>query len=125
MWKRVESVWIEKLDAWQKAVDYAAAVYEVTKTFPTEERFGLTNQLRRSSVSVSSNLAEGSSRSSKADFKRFIEIAYGSLLETVSQIKVAQKQEFVNKEAYEKLYDEAEQLAKMLSGLRRSLDKRS
>ncbi len=64
-------------------------------------------------------------RSSKADFKRFIEIAYGSLLETVSQIKVAQKQEFVNKEAYEKLYDEAEQLAKMLSGLRRSLDKRS
>ncbi|SRR6266498_142385 len=115
----------EKLDAWEKAVDYAAAVYEVTKAFPAEERFGLTNQLRRSSVSVSSNLAEGSSRSSKADFKRFIEIAYGSLLETVSQIKVAQKEEFVNKEAYEKLYDEAEPLAKMLSGLRRSLDKRS
>jgi four helix bundle protein len=111
----------EKLDVWQKAVEYACTAYEITKTFPTEERFGLTNQLRRAAVSVSSNIAEGSSRSSKADFKRFIEIAYGSLLETVSEIKVAQKQGFVNKEINEKLYAEAERLAKMLSGLRRTL----
>jgi four helix bundle protein len=111
----------EKLDVWQKAVNYADTVYQVTSSFPDEERFGLTNQLRRSAVSVSSNIAEGSSRSSKADFRRFIEIAYGSLLETVSEIKVAQKEQFLDKQAGERIYGEAEDLAKMLSGLRRTL----
>lgn len=115
----------EKLDVWQKAVEYADRVYKITKTFPAEERFGLTNQLRRSSLSISSNLAEGSSRSSTAYFKRFIEIAYGSLLETVSELKVAQKQGLVDKQAYETIYGEAEHLAKMLSGLRHSLRQRS
>ena len=69
----------EKLDVWQKAVNFANDVYEVTRTFPSEERFGLTSQIRRASVSISSNIAEGSGRSSNKDFARFVEIAYSSV----------------------------------------------
>ena len=67
----------EKLTAWQKAVEYADLIYTVTQGFPTEERFGLAGQLRRSAVSVSSNIAEGSSRSSRTDFARFVEMHMG------------------------------------------------
>jgi four helix bundle protein len=115
----------EKLDVWQKAIDYAGTIYQVTRGFPNDERFGLASQLRRSAVSVSSNIAEGSSRSSMTDFSRFLEIAYGSLLESVSELMVARKQEFVDVRVYDKLYNEAEQVAKMLSGLRRNIQKNS
>ncbi len=115
----------EKLDVWHKAVEYADMIYEITRVFPEEERFGLTSQLRRSSVSISSNIAEGSSRSSDIDFKRFIEIAYGSLLESVSELKVSQRQGFVSSQGYEKAYDQAEHLARMLSGLRQKMTEHS
>jgi four helix bundle protein len=111
----------ERLEVWHKAVEYAATIYDVTRTFPEEERFGLTSQLRRSSVSISCNIAEGSSRSSRVDFNRFIEIAYGSLLESVSELRIAQKQKFVSNPAFERIYKQAEELAKMLSGLRRTI----
>ncbi len=115
----------EKLDVWQRAVEYADLIYRVTQTFPAEERFGLTSQLRRSAVSVSSNIAEGSSRASRTDFTRFIEIAYGSLLESVSELEIAKRQQFLNDEMFEKAYKSAEELAKMLSGFRRSLKKKA
>ena len=112
----------ERLQVWQKAVEYAGTIYDVTRTFPEEERFGLTSQLRRSSVSVSSNIAEGSSRSSRIDFNRFIEIAYGSLLESVSELKIAQRQKLVRNTGFETTYNkQAEELDKMLSGLRRTI----
>ena len=63
------------LDVWRKAIDYADSIYDVTAEFPDDERFGLTSQLRRAAVSISSNIAEGSGRSSNRDFGRFIEIA--------------------------------------------------
>jgi four helix bundle protein len=110
----------EKLEVWHRAVEYAGTIYDITRTFPEEERFGLTSQLRRAAVSISSNIAEGSSRSSRIDFNRFIEIAYGSLLESVSELRIAQKQKFVSDTAFERAYKEAEELAKMLSGLRRT-----
>ena len=115
----------EKLTAWQKAVEYADLIYKVTRSFPTEERFRLTSQLRRSAVSVSSNIAEGSSRSSRTDFARFVEIAYGSLLESISELEIAKRQEFLNQEMFEEAYKKAEDLAKMLSGFRRTLKRRS
>jgi hypothetical protein len=65
----------EKLDVWQKAIDFADLVYNYTRNFPTDERFGLTNQMRRAAVSISSNIAEGTSRMSQTDFARFIESA--------------------------------------------------
>ena len=75
----------EKLDVWQKSIAFADFIYSETRKFPNEERFGLTNQMRRAAVSISSNIAEGSSRSSKSDFARFVEIATGSVFEIVSQ----------------------------------------
>jgi four helix bundle protein len=84
----------EKLEVWQKAIDFGNLIYLETRRFPSDERFGLTNQLRRAATSVSSNIAEGSSRSSKNEFARFIEIAAGSLFEVVSQSYIARRAVF-------------------------------
>ena len=85
----------EKLDVWHRSVQLADSVYLVTRSFPSDERFGLTSQLRRAVVSISSNIAEGSSRRSDTDFARFIEIAYGSLMEVVSKLDIGRRQGFV------------------------------
>lgn len=113
----------EKLDVWHKAISYANSTYSVTRNFPAEERFGLTSQMRRSSVSISSNIAEGSGRTSDKDFVRFIEIAYGSLMECVSQSYIARDQEFLDKTAFETMKVSAEELSRMMSGLRNTLSK--
>jgi four helix bundle protein len=111
----------EKLEVWQKAIDFADLVYKETQAFPSEERFGLTNQLRRAAVSISSNVAEGSSRSSRTDFARFTEIAAGSVFEAVSQAFIARRQCFFSEPQFQRIYSGAEELSRMLSGLRRSL----
>ena len=111
----------EKLEVWQKAIDFADLIYSETRAFPSDERFGLTNQLRRAAVSISSNIAEGSSRMSQIDFARFIEIGTGSVFEVVSQAFIAKKQTFLMEEAFHFLYESAEELSRMLSGLRKSL----
>lgn len=111
----------EKLTVWQKAVDFADLVYVSTRNFPADERFGLTNQMRRAAVSISSDIAEGSSRHSKSDFIRFVEIATGSVFEVVSQAFVARRQNFVNEKQFAAIYTNAEEVGRMLSGLRNSL----
>jgi four helix bundle protein len=111
----------EKLDVWQKAIDFADLIYNKTRAFPSDERFGLTNQVRRAAVSISSNIAEGSSLSSKSDFARFVEIATGSIFEAVSQAFIAQRQRFLSEDQFREIYADAEELSRMLSGLRRSL----
>ena len=111
----------EKLDVWHRAVDFADLIYRDTRSFPSDERFGLTNQMRRAAVSISSNIAEGTSRSSKADFARFIEISTGSLFEVVSQAFIAKRQGFLKDEQFQILYGAAEEQSRMQSGLRKSL----
>ena len=111
----------EKFEVWQKAVDFASLVYRVTSQFPADERFGLTSQMRRASVSFSSNIAEGCSRSSDKDFGRFVEIAYGSLMEVVSQAVIAKKQGFLADDQNREIYSYAEELGRMLSGLKSRL----
>src|SRR5436190_10422645 len=111
----------EKLETWQEAINFADLVYALTRNFPDQERFGLTNQMRRAAVSISSNLAEGSSRSSRADFARYIEISTGSLFEVVSQSFMAKDQGFLAEPDFEELYALAERQGKILSGLRRSV----
>jgi four helix bundle protein len=111
----------EKLDVWNKAIDFADLVYSSTRSFPAEERFGLTNQMRRAAVSLSSNIAEGCSRISKTDFARFWEIATGSVFEVVSQAFIGQRQGFLDPEGFRAIYDAAEEQSRMLSGLRKSL----
>jgi four helix bundle protein len=111
----------EKLDVWQKAIDFADFIYSETRSFPNEERFGLTTQMRRGAVSISSNIAEGSSRMSQTDFARFIEIGTGSVFEVVSQAFIAKRQSFLGDAKFHSLYEDAEELSRMLSGLRKSL----
>ena len=94
------------------------------RSFPADERFGLTNQMRRSVVSVSSNIAEGSSRSSKTDFGRFVEIGTGSVFELVSQSFVARRQNFLSEKNFHTIYGSAAEIGRMLSGLRTSLEQR-
>ena len=114
----------EKLDVWKKSIEVADDVYRLTRKFPDYEKFGLANQMRRSAVSISSNIAEGSSRESRKDFARFIEVGYGSAMERVSQIHIAQRQEFIPVEAARQLYRQADELARMLSGLKSSVHKK-
>lgn len=111
----------EKLDAWQFAIDLADLVYDVTHSFPADERFGLTNQMRRAAVSISANVAEGSGRASDRDNARFVEIAYGSLMEVVSHAAIAQRRRFLPDDAHNELYQRADRLARILSGLRNKL----
>jgi len=111
----------EKLETWNEAIAFADVVYTLTRGFPDAERFGLTNQMRRAAVSISSNIAEGSSRSSRPDFARFVEIATGSLFEVVSQSVIGKRQGFLTEEQYRQLYEAAEKQGRMLSGLRNSL----
>lgn len=110
----------EKLEVWQKAVGFADLVYSVTRPFPADERFGLTNQLRRAANSVSSNIAEGSARP-RADYIKFLGYATGSVYEVVTQCVIARNQGFLAKNDYELIYAKAEEISRMLSGLRGSL----
>ena len=111
----------EKLDVWRKAIEFADLVYSLTGAVPDNDSFGLTSQMRRAAVSISSNIAEGSSRFSRDDYARFLEIATGSLFEVVSHSFIATKQGFISDQDRLRLYSAAEEQSRMLSGLRRSL----
>ncbi|HVT73517.1 MAG TPA: four helix bundle protein [Lacunisphaera sp.] len=111
----------EKLDAWKKAIPLADPVYRASRTFPADERFGLKNQLRRAAVSVSSNLAEGCSRSSKQEFARLVEIAAGSAFAVASQAVIARDQGYLEPTEFQDMQDAALEITRMLSGLRQSL----
>lgn len=111
----------EKLDVWHKATAFADSVDASKRHFPSDERFGLTNQLRRPAVSISSNIAEGASRIPKNDFARFMEIASGSLYEVVSQSFIAKSQGSLSEEQFKNLYAAAEEQSRMLSDLRKSI----
>ena len=95
----------EKLDTWREAIAFADLVYQLTRRFPDEERFGLTNQMRRAAVSISSSIAEGASRSSRVDYIRFLEIATGSLFEVISQATIGCNQGFLTESVYKQLYE--------------------
>jgi four helix bundle protein len=110
----------EKLTVWQKAIAFADFVYATTKSFPTDERFALTNQLRRAACSIASNIAEGSARPDP-DFNRFVGYAAGSLYETVTQSFIARKQGYLSVENFGRIYADAEEISRMLSGLSDSL----
>lgn len=111
----------QELEVWQKSIDFADVIYELTTQFPDDERFGLRNQLRRAAVSISSNIAEGNGRASQLEYIRFIEIAYASLMEVISQLHIAEKRKYINQKQLEQMMDSGEHIARMLSGLRNHL----
>lgn len=108
------------LNGWKKAHQLAIAVYKVTDNFPTKEQFGLTSQIRRASVSVASNIAEGFSRSTKADKTHFYVMALGSLTEVQSQLLLSRDIGFLSSESCQKLFDVTVIVQKLLHGLRKS-----
>jgi len=112
----------ENLAAYQRALDLVDSVYEILKTFPSEERFALCDQLRRAVVSVPSNIAEGLGRISRKEQVHFIEISYGSLMETYCQITIAKRRDYISEEVYVSLVKDIENVARPLSGLRKSLN---
>ena len=110
------------LASWQQARILVSAVYEVTADFPQDERFGLTSQIRRSAVSVPSNIAEGYGRGASADYTRFLRIARGSLYEVETQSTLAFDLGFISKAECEQLQTKIDAVAKPLSGLIRTLE---
>ena len=112
----------QDLDVYNKAIDLVNSVYSLTKTFPKDEMFGLTGQLRRAAVSIASNISEGSARSKK-DFSRFIDMARGSVFECVVMLQISQQQGYVNDGKVADLENALTDLSKMLSGLKRSVNR--
>ena len=110
----------EKLAVWQKAIVFADFVYIATRAFPSDERFALTSQIRRAASSIASNIAEGSARPDP-DFNRFLGYATGSLYETITQSFIARNQGYLSAENFSRLYSDADEISRMLSGLRDSL----
>ena len=113
----------EKLEVYQIARQYVKNIYELSDAFPAKEDFALTSQIRRAAVSITSNIAEGTSRFSLKDKSHFIEIAYGSLMETYSQIQVAVDLMYLKNEDIETLQPLVIELRNRLSALRRSYQK--
>lgn len=110
----------EKLEVWQKSRVFVAAIYRLTKGFPPEERFGLTNQLRRASVSVSSNIAECNSRLSPKDRARFFQIAFSSLMEVLNQLILANDLQFISVSELHELRLLIDEIANKLNALHHS-----
>lgn len=111
----------EKLIVWQKAVDLAGDVHELTRSFPKDELFILTSQIKRAADSVSLNIAEGSTGQSNAEFNRFLGYALRSNIEVVGCLHLAQKRKLIVQETYSKIYAQCEEILVMLNGLRNSL----
>lgn len=110
----------EKLIVYQKAIDFSCSIYRLTEDWPKLELFGITSQLRRAALSISLNIAEGSSRSKK-DFSHFLTIARGSCYECIPLLTISLRTKLITTIQYEKLYNEVEQLTKMINALRNSL----
>jgi four helix bundle protein len=113
------------LIAWQRAMDFALAVYGATKGFPQEERYGLTAQLRRCSVSIPSNIAEGQGRRNDGHFKHSLQMAHGSLCEVETQVLLAQRLGFLETDAADRLLGQAGEVGRLITGLSNSLKARS
>ena len=111
----------KELLAWQKAMDLVVEVYQATANFPRDERFGLTNQLRRASVSVPSNIAEGQGRGPTQDFVRFLCIARGSVQEVDTQLTLATRLGFLTQTEYDRVASLIVEVAKLINGLIRSI----
>jgi four helix bundle protein len=106
-----------ELKVWQKAFQFALAVYRVTKAFPSDERYGLTSQLRRSASSIPANLAEGCGRGSDSDFARFCQIAMGSACEAECQLLLAFELGYLPSDEYDRLIMDIQEVKRMLSSL--------
>ena len=105
------------LIVWQKSIKLVTEIYIATKSFPTDEQYTLTSQLRRCAISIPSNIAEGYGRNSTADYKRFLQIATGSLFELQTQIEIAVNLKYLAAEKFNTLFNAAKEIEYMLIAL--------
>src|ERR1035437_9254865 len=114
----------EKLDVWSDARLFIVEIYKLTKTMPPDEKFGLSSQIQRASVSIASNIAEGTTRISDKEKIRFVEIAYGSLMEVYCQLCIAMDLSYITEKQLENQKITIDMIAKRLSGLKNAYQKR-
>jgi four helix bundle protein len=112
------------LDVWKVAIDLTDAVYVTSDRWPKEERYALTNQIRRAAVSVPSNIAEGNGRRTTKDYLRFLDMAFGSLMEVDTQVCVATRRNYITAEQESDLLTFIERIGKMLNALMSSLERK-
>ncbi len=112
----------EKLKVWKNSRLFSIKIYKLSMNFPSDEKFGLISQIRRATVSITANIAEGSSRFSKKDFARFVQISYGSLMEVLSHAYLAYDLKYINNEDLGDIRYEAYQISNQLNALHKSLN---
>lgn len=112
------------LEVWKKSIVWVEQIYLASRSFPQEEKFGLTSQVRRAAVSVPSNIAEGAARTGTGEFLQSLSVASGSLAEVETQLIIANRLGMLSPGEMEKLLNQAEEISKMLGGLKRSLQSR-
>ena len=113
----------EKLLVWQKALDFTTEIHELTKTFPKDEMFILTSQIKRAADSIALNGAEGSTGQSDAEFRKFIGYSVRSSIEVVACLHIAKKRNLIPNDKFETLYEEGTVIIKMLQALKKTLNK--
>lgn len=111
----------KKLNIWIESVDLVTTIYAITKAFPNEEKFGLINQMRRASISIMSNIAEGSSRKTKKHFNHYLILSTGSLYELESQLLISKKLQYISEKEYGDLEKEITRLKNMIHAFSKKL----
>src|SRR4030065_2485540 len=113
----------QRLNVWKRAIKLVEEIYKITSSFPAEEKFGLISQMRRSAISIPSNIAEGAARSSSKEFINFLHISQGSLSELETQLIISKNLQFLDSQTEEPLQRELDEISKMIIGLQRALRK--
>jgi len=114
----------QNLDVWKKSVDFTVEIYIVTGNFPNDEKFGLTSQIRRASVSIAANIAEGAGRNSTKEFLRFLSIAQGSASEVETELLIGFRLRYIREDDYEDLIRKLDDIGRMITGLCQHLVKK-
>ena len=110
-----------KIKVYQRAIDFAVDIYSISRKFPKDELFGLTSQIRRAVTSISLNIAEGSGNKSNKEFSRFLDIALRSDYEVMACLEIALRLKYCNKEEFDNMITEADEIAAMIVGFSRNL----
>lgn len=112
------------LFVWQKSMTFVTDIYQLTTTFPKEEIYGLTSQIRRSSISISSNIAEGYGRDGDNDYLRFLNISMSSLFEIQTQLEISFNLKFITENQFNKIHGDSREIERMLSSFIRKIKDR-
>lgn len=119
----MKQFYFEKLDVWQEARSFIKDIYVCSATFPTEERYGMTSQIRRASMSIAANIAEGMSRKTDKDKARFVNLAFSSAIEVLNHLIISNDFGWLTEEQYVNLRNKLEKITNQLNSLYKALNK--